>query len=307
MNKPSIIFIGSPNAELSRRPLELLLEAGYPIRTVVVPGLKDEPDPVPLDPPEAEDIPDIDFVPLVSQYMAPGIITVAWEVGIPVIAIGNLKSKAARDLLAQLQPDLLVVSCYSKIIPPAILNLAPAVNLHPSLLPRYRGPWPLFWQFKNGEKNTGVTIHLVTEKLDAGDILGQVPVKFPDGCTGPEAESLCAIAGSTLLLKVLEAIEAGAPTRTPQNEAESSYQSLPSRTDLRITTDQPAQQAFNFIRGAAPLIGNVNFVVAAGGKTFLTRNAVEYSMGGSVGAPFKQDGNEVWIQFDPGRLHIRLE
>jgi methionyl-tRNA formyltransferase len=306
MNKPSIVFMGSPNAELSRRPFQALLDADYSIQAVVIPGLPDEPDPVPLDPPEVEDFPDdMQFVPLVSKYLTPGVITIAWEVGIPVIAIGNLKRPASQQVIRQLKPDLIVVSCYSKIIPPEILKIVPALNLHPSLLPRYRGPWPIFWQLKNGETKTGVTVHLVTDKVDGGDILGQRPVPFPDGIGGPEAEELCAETGSRLLLSVLDAINEGKPTRTPQAEAEASYQSLPSRADLLIQTDQPARQAFNFIRGAAPLVGEVPLEVAAGGEVFRTRVAVEYDPTGNVGAPFERKGEDVWVQFTPGVLHIK--
>ncbi len=306
MIKPSILFMGSPNAELSRRPFQALLEAQYPIQAVVIPGLPDEPDPVPLDPPEADDLPDVEFVPLVSKYLTPGVITIAWEVGIPVLAIGDLKRPASYKVIKQLKPDLLVVSCYSKIIPPDIIKLVPAINLHPSLLPRYRGPWPIFWQLKHGETKTGVSVHLVTDKIDGGDVLGQLPVPFPDGIGGPEAEELCAEAGSRLLLSVLEAINEGKPTRTPQNEAEASYQSLPSRADLLIQTDQPAQQAFNFICGAAPLIGEVPLEVVAGGEVFRTRVAVDYEAAGNVGAPFRREGEDVWIQFAPGVLHIKV-
>lgn len=298
--------MGSPNAELSRRPFQALIDNEYPIQAVIIPGLPDEPDPVPLDPPEADDFPDdMQFVPMVSKYLTPGVITIAWEVGIPVLAIGNLKRPASQQVIKQLKPDLIVVSCFSKIIPSPILKLVPTINMHPALLPRYRGPWPIFWQLKAGETNTGVTVHLVTEKIDAGDILGQASVKFLDGISGPEAEAMCAEAGAQLLLSVLDQVNAGTPTRTPQNEAEATYQPLPTRADLLIQTDQSARQAYNFIRGAAPLVGEVPLEVAAGNEVFRTKEAVDYDTTGNVGSPFVRKGQDVWIQFAPGVLHIR--
>ncbi len=304
----SILYLGMPlGGELSRRPLTAILEAGLHVCAVVVPGAASEPDPVSLTPPPAEDLGGVDFVPLVSQYMTPSVITLAWERQLPLFSIGDLSRPAAYDTLAAFQPDVMCVACFSRIIPPATLNLPRlgAINLHPSLLPAYRGPWPLFWQFKAGEKRTGVTLHFMNERVDAGDILLQAETPFADGMSGAEAESLCAEAGGRLMVEGLGLIQNGNPPRRPQDEAAASYQSFPSRADLVVHPNQPAQRAFNFMRGARSLIGNAPFEISAGGTIFHAHEAIEYSAAASLGEPYRREGDEVWIQFEPGTVKVR--
>ena len=301
----SILYMGMPiGGELSRRPLAALIDSGIHVCAVVVPGLETDLDPVPLDPPDL-DIPDFAFVPMVSQYLTPSAITLAWEHHLPLLSIGAFGS-SAYGALAAFQPDVICVSCFSRIIPPAILNLPKhgAVNLHPSLLPRYRGPMPLFWQFRNGESRTGVTLHYMSERVDAGDILSQTDVKFPDGVGGAEAEELCADAGARLMVEGVNLIRGGTPPRRPQNEADSSYYPLPSRAELTLHTNQPARRAFNFIRGAASMAGSVPFEIVVGDTTFRVHDAVEYSADAVLGEPYRREGDGVSIQFEPGVLRI---
>ncbi len=302
----SILYLGMPIAgELSRRPLAALLDAGIHVCAVVIPGLDTDLDPVPLDPPDL-DIPDFEFVPVVSRYLASSAITLAWEHHIPLLSIGAF-GPSAHETLAAFQPDVICVSCFSRIIPPTILNLPRrgALNLHPSLLPRCRGPMPLFWQFRNGETRTGVTLHFMSERVDAGDILSQMDVPFPDGISGTEAEELCAETGARLMVEGVNLIRGGNPPRRPQNEADSSYYPLPSRAELTIHTTQPARRAFNFIRGAASMVGDVPFEIVVGDTTFRVHDAVGYSADAVLGEPYRREGDGVSIQFEPGVLRIK--
>ncbi|MBM4423184.1 MAG: hypothetical protein FJ030_07300 [Chloroflexi bacterium] len=302
-----IIFMGL-FGELSRRPLAALLDFGANVRAVIVPAARTDPDPIPLDPPHI-DLPDLDFVPLVSKYIAPSIVTLAWERGIPLIAIGDFSRPAAREAIAAFEPDLICVSCFSRIIPSPILNLPKlgALNLHPSLLPRYRGPMPLFWQFRNGEPRTGVTLHYMAEQADAGDILLQKEITFPDGAHGAEVETLCADAGGELFVQALGLIRSGPPPRLPQREADSTHHPLPTRADFAISPDQPARRAFNFIRGVDSLGESLPFEIAVGGVTFRIREALEYSADTALGEPYRREGDEVRVQFQPGVLRVRAE
>lgn len=301
----SVIYFGMPiGGELSRRPLAALLDAGIYVCAIVVPGLDADSDPISLDPPEL-DLPDFDFVPMVSQHIAPGPITIAWERHIPLLSIGRFGASAL-ETLAAFQPDVICVSCFSRIIPPAILNLPKfgALNLHPSLLPRYRGPMPLFWQFRNGEARTGATLHFMSERVDAGDILLQTEVEFPDGIGGAEAEELCAEAGGRLMVEGLNLIRGGAPPRHLQKEADSTYHPLPTRADFAIPTAWPARRAYNFVHGVDSLGENLPFEITAGGETFHVADATEFSADGVLGAPYRREGGDVLIQFNPGVLRI---
>ncbi len=282
MTDCSILYFGMLG-ELSRRPLEALLQAGIPVSAVVIPGTHDQKDPMFLDPPNLNapelGLDDLEFVPLVSQYLQPSVITLAWEHQLRLISINHLNDPRAYDLLAGFKPDLICVSCFSKIIPSALLHLPGlgALNLHPALLPRYRGPSPIFWQLRQGETHTGVTIHTMSEHLDAGDIVLQKPIVFPDGASGADLEALCAEAGAAALVEAVEQVCRGEGARTPQVEAESSYYSLPTRADLRLTTAQPARQAFNFIQGVDSPGGPLPFEIIVGETTFPVLEVVSYS------------------------------
>ena len=308
MQNFSVLFMGMLG-ELSRQPLATLLEAGVQVCGVVMPGSEtDDPDPISLDAPDFEDLAEIEFVPMVSQYLSPSVITLAWEHHLPLLSIRDLARPASYAALAAWQPDVICVSCFSQIIPPAILSLPKlgAINLHPSLLPAYRGPWPLFWQFYHSEPRTGVTLHFLNERLDAGDILLQAEVPFADGITGDEAEQLCAQAGGQLLVKGLNLIRAGNPPRRPQNEADSSYQPIPNWTHLAIRPDQPARRAFNFMRGASTLIGQASFEIIVGEASFRTREALDYSAEADLGAAYRREADRVSIQFNPGVVTVKV-
>jgi methionyl-tRNA formyltransferase len=310
MTNLSILYFGMLG-ELSRRPLEALIESGVEIKAVVIPGTDDQEGPMFLDPPDLNSpelgLDDLDFVPMVSQYMQASIITLAWEHKIRLLCVNDLHQPEAQTLLAGFAPDLICVSCFSKIIPLPLLQLPKwgALNLHPALLPRYRGPSPVFWQLRNGEPTLGATIHFMTEHLDAGDVVLQAPVTFPDGATGSELEVLCAETGARLMVEAVRQVSAGTATRTPQVEADSSYYSLPSRADLVITPNQSAQRAFNFIRAVESPGGPLPFEVRVGDESFGVAEAVSYTADEVLGAPYTREYDTVAIQFARGVLRIR--
>jgi methionyl-tRNA formyltransferase len=298
-SSPSILYLGMPSGgELSRQPLAALLDSGSHVCAVLVPGQAGQPDPQPLTPVVSTH----EALPVLNPYLSPNLLTLAWERGLPVLAVGSFTR--ALENLAALEPGLICVSCFSRIIPPALLNLPPhgAINLHPSLLPRYRGPAPLFWQFKNGETHGGVTVHFMNERLDAGDILLQEPVPFPDGMTAGEALHALAQAGSGLVVRALDLIRRGDPPRTPQPEPQSTYYPVPSRADYELTARGSARRAFNFIRGA----GDGPFEIRAGGEIFRVKEAIEYAARAALDAPFHREGDQAWIQFEPGVLRVRI-
>jgi methionyl-tRNA formyltransferase len=310
MTHLSILYFGMLG-ELSRRPLEALLEAGINIKAVVIPGTDDQEGPVFLDPPDLNapelGLDDLDFVPMVSQYMQPSVITLAWENKIRLAAIYDLHQPAAYDLLAEFAPDLVCVSCFSKIIPPRLLQLPKlgVLNLHPALLPKYRGPSPVFWQLHNGEPTLGVTVHYMNEHLDSGDIVLQAKVPFPDGATGSELETLCAEAGAGLMVEAVRKVSDGTAARTPQVASDSSYYPLPSRADLILTPQQSAQSAYNFVCGIESPGGPLPFEVHIGEEIFAIDSVVGYNPNETLGVPYRREDDVVVIQFTPGVLRIR--
>lgn len=127
------------------------------------------------------------------------------------------------DLVAQLtrlRPDLGCIATFPWLLAPAIFTL-PAygtINLHPSLLPRHRGPTPLFWVYYRDDRQTGVTVHEVTERADAGAILAQEAFPLPRGCNVRQLHHTKAARGAALLLQAVSAIETGGVRRLPQEE-----------------------------------------------------------------------------------------
>ncbi|MFO7679537.1 MAG: formyltransferase family protein, partial [Chloroflexota bacterium] len=189
MNDMNVLFFGMLG-EFSRLVLQALLEAGFAAVGVVVPA-------------ENGGVPIRELKPVTAASAGSGlafqlrpaqanIVHLAWQRGIPVYEVSRLAAPETRQTLAELRPDVACVACFNKRIPAALLALPRHgfLNVHPSLLPHFRGPAPLFWTFRAGVQETGITIHFMDEGLDSGDIALQAPLTLPDGVSGPEADVL---------------------------------------------------------------------------------------------------------------------
>jgi methionyl-tRNA formyltransferase len=146
----------------------------------------------------------------------------------------NAGASVAR--IEQFRPDLITVANFSQIIRPGLLSAASlgVINLHPSLLPKYRGPMPFFWVLKNGETRSGVTVHFVDEGVDTGDIILQAEVEVKANDTEASLRQRSIAIGAPLLVEAVESVLDGSATRTPQNESEMSYDGFPPRGASRL-------------------------------------------------------------------------
>jgi methionyl-tRNA formyltransferase len=187
-------------------------------------------------------------LPILTPYPQRNIVHLAWERGIPVYEVTNLRAGEALDVV----PDVIVVACFDRLIPSELRARAKlAVNIHPSLLPDNRGPAPLFWTFRQGQPTTGVTIHLLEEKADAGAILAQQEVPVPDDIDGAQLDRRLAVLGGELLVQVIRDFAAGQLQPKPQDETRATYHPWPSEADWAIPDGWPPRRASNFIRGTA--------------------------------------------------------
>ncbi|MCB9135366.1 MAG: hypothetical protein H6636_08060 [Anaerolineales bacterium] len=226
---------------------------------------------------------------------------------IPLLTLGNLRHTDALAALRAYQPDFLVTACFPRLLPAEMLALprVGCLNLHPSLLPAYRGPEPLFWQFYFGETHTGVTLHWMDEGADTGDLLAQAEVLFPDGISLAQAEKLMAHAGGTLLCRALSAPDQ--LPRVPQPARGASAHSRPTADALAIPTTWEARRAFNFLR-AAEAWGPLEVVDAGGDAAVAARRlrvwrAVGWDEGSGTGTA--ERGEKRWdVQFVGGRIEI---
>ena len=174
--------------------------------------------------------------------------------GIPVFQPKTLRSGEAAEVLRRLAPQLVVVVAYGRILPPDILALPQygCVNLHVSLLPKYRGAAPIQWAVLNGDAETGVTVMQMDEGLDTGDILctRRVPIG-PDTTSGELFKQVAGV-GAALLCEVLGKIEQGDVHPQKQDGALATLAPPLTKEMARFTFAMPAQKLHNHIRGMNP-------------------------------------------------------
>jgi len=186
---------------------------------------------------------------------------VAEEVGLPIIQPVTIRDPGVGEHLRRVQPEVIVVVAFGQILPRAILEIPPkgCLNVHASLLPKYRGAAPIPWALIRGETVTGVTIMEVVEALDAGPVLLQRPVPIAPADTAGSLEERLAVLGAEALVETLRALERGEVPRTPQDDAEATYApKLPP--DLgRLDWTQSAVDLWNVVRGLAPQPGAYTF------------------------------------------------
>lgn len=280
--------------------LHALLGAGVQVRGIVVAG-QQPATPIARLAPDRPASP----IPIAMPYLARDIVHVAWERDIPAFAVGRPPDGATLAALAGLRADAACVACFPRRIPAPLLEL-PALgflNLHPSLLPAYRGPAPLFWAFRDGERAIGVTVHFMDEQFDTGDIALQAPLELPDGISGAEADRACASLGGRLLVEALRGLQRGTLARRRQPDG-GSYYSWPTADDFTLDLAWTARRAFNFMRGTAEW--GRPYPVEAGGARLELAAALSYTEVGVLGAAYERSGRDVRIQFAAGVLHALL-
>jgi methionyl-tRNA formyltransferase len=176
---------------------------------------------------------------------------------VPVHQPEKIRSPEAQDLLKQLTPDCIVIIAYGQIIPARLLDIPKLgwINLHASLLPKYRGAAPINWAIANGETETGVTTMCIDAGMDTGNILLQEQIDIAPEETAPELAASMAEAGAPLMLDTLRGLAQGKLAPRPQNNGEASYAPLLKKEDGHIDWNRPAQEIYNRMRGFAPWPG----------------------------------------------------
>lgn len=160
----------------------------------------------------------------------------AQNAGLNVYQPETLKNNAIADLLDELKPDLIAVAAYGKLLPEYVLNYPKygCVNVHASLLPKYRGAAPIQWAIANGDKITGVTTMQMGKGLDTGDMLMKAETEIGEYETAEELFDRLAKIGGELLIKTIKGLENGGITPEPQNDAEATYAPMISRETGKI-------------------------------------------------------------------------
>lgn len=188
---------------------------------------------------------------------SPPVVEAARRLGIEVWQPGSLKSSSAASQLAALEADVAVVVAYGRLIPADLLEIPPRgfVNLHPSLLPRHRGPSPIQWALVCGDRSTGVTTMLLDEGMDTGPILLQRRVEIDRRDTFEQLAPRLAGIGGELLVETLDGIDAGTVTPRPQPEDGANVTPILRRNFAKVDWSMPARQLVNRLRGFTPWPG----------------------------------------------------
>jgi len=314
---PRVVFFGM-DSEFSTRALLALLEGGIDVRAVVKPlggvalrktnmatrvpklmtRLKEQwlrvVDPEHHRPPElnGERPPEDPF-------------TIAEAKGIPCYIVGDASGTHAVRLLRRHHVDVYCVAFFNQLLRKELLAVPDvgSVNLHPSLLPAYRGPSPLFWIFKNAARESGVTLHMIHPGEDDGDILGQYTVPLTDGMRGPELLSIMAVRGAELMVRGVRALCDGSARMVPQDPARAFRSPRPEPEDCRVGFSRSARDVFNFVRGVCmwvPLFAEV------GNERVEVMDAQSFQTGGSLGRDHVLSGNVLMAQCQDGMVALKI-
>lgn len=227
-----IIYMGTPDFAVG--PLKALLEAGHEITAVVT-----QPDK-----PKGRS----------GQLVDSPVKVCAMENGIPVLQPVKIKAQESVEALKQYEADVFVVAAFGQILSKEILQMPRlgCVNIHASLLPKYRGAAPIQWAIIDGEKETGVTLQQMDEGIDTGDILAQQTVAITEDDTGESLfEKLCE-AGAALLVDTLPKLAAGQITPVKQNGEAATYAKMLTKELGNIDFNRPAGEIALLVRGLNP-------------------------------------------------------
>lgn len=305
-----VAFFGS-DCLYSETVLQALLHSSHHVAAVVLPAsaFSGLPAGLPIQVllPEHAQVRQYDAhaLTVVSPFVQRSIVHTTWEKGIALYAVHDLSALETAGTLRMTGADVACVACFPHRIPPTLLHVPKRgfLNVHPSLLPAYRGPAPIFWQLHEGESRTGITIHWMDPQFDTGPLADQRAVLLPDGISETDATGMMARAGARLLAEVLDHVAAGEIPYRKQPPG-GSYQPYPHERDFVISPAWPARRVYNFMRGTA--VWGFPYRLELPDETLLLSDAVSYSAHESLHVPLVRLDGQVIIQCTPGVVRAHL-
>ncbi len=273
-----LLFFGM-RCTFSPPVLAALIKAGHELAAIVLPGAPGETAWRWDRPPGGR--------PGLPMAGPPTLDSLAARHAIPLAHASRLRDPGALEQVRALQPELIVVACFPRLLPEVLVTLAPhgGVNLHPSLLPAFRGPEPLLWTLRAGLRTSGVTAHQISDEFDAGAIYARRPLDIPFGERLGTIEHRFALAAGELAVAVIASVETGTATLTPQDGAEATVAPFPTAHDYIIPASWTAERAYAFARAVAPLGGPLSVQLPDGTLVPVT-DALDWS-----GQPLDPDEN----------------
>jgi methionyl-tRNA formyltransferase len=236
----------------------------------------------------------------------PAVKALAQDLGYRVEQPASIKTAEFSDLVSELKPDFLIVIAYGKILPENVLALPRlgTINVHASLLPKYRGPAPIQWAVINGEKETGVCTQLMEKELDTGDLLLSVPEPIhPDDSAGDLHDRL-ALKRATVLINTLMGLADKTIQPVRQDHSLATYAPMLTKDDGLINWNKPAEFLECFIRGVTPWPGAYTFLGDQRLKIFKSQ-PVECETAEAPGTILEGFPDELRIATAKGALSIK--
>lgn len=188
------------------------------------------------------------------KLQAPPVKELALQHNIPVYQPQTLRDETVQEQICGLAPEAIIVAAYGKLLPKAVLDTPKlgCINVHGSLLPKYRGAAPIQWSVINGDKTAGVTTMYMGEGMDTGDMLLKAETPVGEEETAGELFDRLMLLGAELLGETLDKLEKGELERVPQNEAEATHAPMLSKELSKIDWNRSAKEIHNLIRGLNP-------------------------------------------------------
>lgn len=277
-----IVFFGTPDFAVPS--LNALIDSGYDVAAVVT-----QPD---------------RLKGRGHRLLPPPVKELAASRGIPVLQPGGIRTPEFQEELAAFRPEAVVVVAYGKIIPPRVLKLPPVgcINVHASLLPKYRGAAPIQWAIISGDTVTGVTTMMMDEGLDTGDILLQEETGISGEDNALTLSNRLAEMGASLLPRTLQGLENGSVRPVPQS-GEPTFSPPLRKEDGMIDWSLPAQKLFDLIRGTYPWPGAYCFL---GGQrlTVIRAKVLDGRRRGTPGRVERIGSGEIQVSTGRGVLSV---
>ena len=239
--KPKILFMGTP--DFSIPSLEILIRNDYPILGIVTqpdrPGGRGK------------------------KFISPPVKVVSERYNLPILQPERVKDEEFLDIFREISPDMVVLAAFGQILPREIIEFPPmgCLNVHPSLLPKYRGAAPINWAIVNGEDKTGVTIMLMDEGVDSGNILLQEETDIDPDETYDDLHDRLSQLGAELLLKAVAGVADGTITKgVPQDSSLATFAPRLTQKTGHINWENSGKDIVNLIRGLSSSPGAFSFL-----------------------------------------------
>ncbi|CAM4285098.1 methionyl-tRNA formyltransferase [Paenibacillus endophyticus] len=282
-----IVFMGTPDFAVPS--LKLLLEQQYNVVAVVTQPDRPKGRKKTLTPPPVKEA--------------------ALSFNLPVLQPERMRNADAVAAIAELKPDLIVTAAYGQILPKALLDIPRlgCINVHGSLLPKYRGGAPIQRSIINGESSTGVTIMYMAEGLDTGDMISVVELPITDEDTSGTMFEKLSLAGAELLRETLPSIMSGEAKAIPQQHEQATYAPNLTREDELIDWAKSAREVFNQVRGLSPMAGAFTYLNGEVFKIWACAEAESQTpiRSAAPGAVLAADSQGIHVQTGDGVLLLK--